>query len=103
MPSVIAPVLIAKADRELVESLRLAGATSPATARPVAAPRHLVAQRLGRLLRAGVIREMSGSLYYLDEAAWTAFRGAQRRRMLTVVVLAISLVLLVVALGTGTL
>src|SRR5688500_10665799 len=99
----VAPVLIAKADRELVESLRLAGATSPETARPVAAPRHLVGRRLGMLLRAGVIREVSGSLYYLDETAWTTFRSAQRRRMLTVVILAIAVVLLVVALGTGNL
>ena len=92
MASSIVPILIAKAERELVESLRLAGATTEATARPVATPRHFVARQLGRLQREGVIREVKGGLYYLDESAWTAFR--RKRRQLVIVMLAVMFVVI---------
>ena len=93
MGSSIIPILVAKAERDIVESLRLAGATSAAAARPVPTPRHFAMRQLGRLQREGVIHEVAGGRYWLDEEAWVAFRGRRRRIVIALVAVALLVLL----------
>jgi len=83
-------------EREIVNTFRGAGATSPDRARDpgeLGVGEHLAFERL---VKRAVLREAGGGKYYLDELSWNALRGL-RRRMVFVVLLIMIIVL--IALG----
>ena len=89
----------ARAERDVIDRLRLARALDPASG--VAEPElpTLVAQRrFARLERAGVVRRATNGGVYLDEHAYIAWREARRRRLLVALVLALAVLAAVVAL-----
>ncbi|QEH36576.1 hypothetical protein OJF2_51600 [Aquisphaera giovannonii] len=76
------PVVAAarRAERRLVEYLREAGAMSPASASPIPDQSWMGSKALRRMLAAGALREADAG-YYLDEAAYSAYRTARTRKM----------------------
>ena len=98
MGAAVAAILIRR-ETEVVDDFRAAGATSRETAQSYAAigPGHSLG--LKRLRDRAVIREAAPGTYYLDEEVWTAVRRT-RRRVATIFLLMLALVLLGVMLGT---
>jgi len=98
MGAAVAAILIRR-ETEVVDDFRAAGATSRETAQSYTAsgPGHSLGLR--RLRDRAVIREAAPGTYYLDEEVWTAVRRT-RRRIATVFLLILALVLLGVMLGT---
>jgi len=98
MGAAVAAILIRR-ETEVVDDFRAAGATSRETAQSYTAigPGHSLG--LKRLRDRAVIREAAPGAYYLDEEVWTAVRRT-RRRVATVFLLILVLVLLGVMLGT---
>ena len=90
---------ITRAERRLIEHLRRAGATSPATACPLPELHGLEEGRLERFLTAGVIREPSPGAYYVDETLYATFR--RDRRALVVGVFGVLLAVLLVLFLSG--
>lgn len=80
------PVVVAlsRAERRLIEGLRRAGAVNAGAARPLESEGFQVA-RLEKLLDAGVIREASPGVYYVDETAYERYRHGKRMGVLAVV------------------
>jgi hypothetical protein len=95
----IIPILIAKADHELIDGLRTSGALSVEQAQGLEPSKPLVVRRLKSLLQAGVIRETSpGSrTYYLDESAWDQFRRQRRMTMIITVGIVLAVILVLIA------
>jgi hypothetical protein len=90
-----AAAIIIRRQRDVVDTYRAAGATSPGTARD---PGELgVEQNLifRGLVRRAVLRDAGNGRYYLDAPSWDAFNGMRRRAAL---VLGLSVVLVVVLL-----
>lgn len=87
MGATVIAAAAARAEREIIEHLRMAGATSPAAATTLPDVRPLGRRRLARLLSARVIHE-APSGYWLDEAAYADYRTD--RRTLVLVMLAIA-------------
>lgn len=87
----VPPIL--HAEHRVVRGLLRAGATAPGAARPVAEGRAIDGRALRRLLDAGAVREVGEGGFYVDEAAYGAYRGERRKRAL----IAISVVLFVAA------
>jgi hypothetical protein len=78
--------------RQLVERLRAAGATTPATAKTLDELRVDTRMAWVSLVNRGVIRSAPNGRYYLDEASWDAMVRGRRRGLwivATLVVLAI--------------
>jgi hypothetical protein len=98
MGAAVAAVLIRR-EKEVVEDFRAAGATSRETAQSYTAIGLGQSVGLKRLRHRAVIREGAPGTYYLDEEVWTAVRRT-RRRIATVFLLILALVLLGVMLGT---
>ena len=95
--SVIAAAAM-RAEREIVQHFRRAGATSPERAvEPPLDLRPLGERRLGRLVKAGILRPAEGGLW-LDERLYESYH-ADRRTALLFVVLALLGVLIAVALA----
>jgi hypothetical protein len=82
-------------ERRLVGRLRAVRAVSDASAQPLEVGA-LDGRVLRRLQAAGVVREARGQRWFLDEAAYEAYRQARRLRM--ALVLAGVVVLLVLGL-----
>ena len=98
MGAAVAAVLIRR-EKEVVDDFRVAGATSRETAQSYTAIGLGQSLGLKRLRARAVIREAAPGTYYLDEEVWTAVRRT-RRRVATVILLILALVLLGVMLGT---
>ncbi|MFL5468418.1 MAG: hypothetical protein ACJ8AE_01325 [Gemmatimonadaceae bacterium] len=90
--------ILARREREVVDAFRAAGATSPATAQPFTAIGLGASIAIKRLRNRAVIREAAPSIYYLDEEVWAAVRRT-RRRLATVMLSVLALLLLGVVLG----
>ncbi|MFL5538513.1 MAG: hypothetical protein ACJ8J0_05945 [Longimicrobiaceae bacterium] len=90
---------IVHAEHRVARELRDAGATSPERAASVSASHPLDGRALERLLGAGAVREAGAGRYWLDVEGYGAWRGARRRRALTV--LAVGLVVVLVLALTG--
>jgi hypothetical protein len=84
---------------EVIDDFRTAGATSRETAQSYTAIGPGRSLGLKRLRDRAVIREAAPGAYYLDEEVWTAVRRT-RRRIATVFLLILAIVLLGVMLGT---
>jgi len=98
MGAAVAAVLIRR-EKEVVDDFRAAGATSRETAQSYTAIGLGQSVGLKRLRDRAVIREAAPGAYYLDEEVWTAVRRT-RRRIATVFLLILALVLLGVVAGT---
>jgi hypothetical protein len=84
---------IIHAEHRVVRGLRNAGATAPGAARSLPATRSIDGRALERLVGAGVVREQGAGRYYLDDAAYRAYRGERRKRVLIVLGLGLFVVL----------
>lgn len=73
-----------RAERRLVEHLRGARAVDPATASPIPEQNWMGGRAVRRLVAAGALRE-AGAGYYLDEAAYEAYRARRRRNTILAV------------------
>ena len=96
-----AVAVIKRKEREIVNTFRGVGATSPERARD---PEELgVKQHLAfdRLAQRAVLREAGDGKYYLDEPSWNAIRSLQRR--IAFAMLAVIIVLMVALAMTGAL
>lgn len=98
MGAAVAAVLIRR-EKEVVDDFRAAGATSRETAQSYTAVGLGQSLGLKRLRDRAVIREAAPGTYYLDEEVWTAVRRT-RRRIATVFLLILALLLLGVVVGT---
>lgn len=97
--SVIAAAAM-RAEREIVDHFRRVGATSAERAVPAPADlRPLGERRLGRLVKAGVLRPADGGLW-LDERLYESYHS-DRRTALLFVVLAIVGIAISVLLATN--
>jgi hypothetical protein len=85
-------------EREVVDDFRAAGATSPATAQSYNAIGLGDSLAIKRLHNRAVIREGAPGTYYLDEEVWSAVQRT-RRRVVTMMISVMALVLLGILLG----
>jgi hypothetical protein len=94
MTAAAAAILIRR-ERELVDTFRTAGATSPEKAVSLS-DLNIVGQSvaLKRLQRDAVLRETASGLFYLDEPSWTALRGIRRRIVIVMLVVVVAVLLL---------
>jgi len=86
-------------EREVVDDFRAAGATSRERAQSYTVIELGQSLGLRRLRERAVIREAAPGTYYLDEEVWTAVRRT-RRRIATVFLAILALLLLGVLAGT---
>lgn len=84
---------------EVVDDFRAAGALSTSTAQSYTAIGLGESLALRRLRNRAIIREAAPGAYYLDEEVWAAVRRT-RRRIATVILLMLALLLLGVLMGT---
>jgi hypothetical protein len=73
--------------RGTVEAFRRAGATSPAHAKTLGEVGITDGRRVERLEKLGVLRDIGGRHYFLDEPSWRALRVVWRRVGLGVVLI----------------
>src|SRR5258708_518143 len=85
-------------EREVVDDFRAAGAISPATAQSYNAIGLGDSLAIKRLHNRAVIREAAPGTYYLDDEVWSAVQRT-RRRVVTMMISVMALVLLGVLLG----
>ena len=71
-------VAIRRAEREIVETLRREGATSPDRAVALHTDRFIVDRRLERLVTAQAVRQTPDGLYWLDEPIYASYRSDRR-------------------------
>jgi len=90
-------VAVAAAERRLLRRLHELGAHSSARAQPLAGLSGLEKRRLGRLLRAGAVRELDPGKYFVDAAGLEAYINSRRLR--AALVLAALVVVLAVVWG----
>jgi hypothetical protein len=88
------PALIAGTDRRIVRRLRESDARDSSRAIPLSGIPLIFPLRRRRLLGAGAIREPVGGRYYLDEAGWTRYRAARRRRAVMIILALVGAILL---------
>jgi hypothetical protein len=88
-----------RAGRRVIARLRAAGATSKASAQPLADLSAIERRHVHRLTEAGAIRLVGTDRYFVDEDAWAEFRRTARVRILTAAGIGL-LVLLAVLLLT---
>lgn len=81
----IVAVVMIRAERKLVESFRVAGATASERAVGLPVLRGPRAWQARRLVTAGVLRSTDAQTYWLDESAYRDWRRRKRRRALGVV------------------
>jgi hypothetical protein len=85
-------------EQEVVDDFRTAGATSPDKAQSYQAIGLGDSLAIKRLRSRAVIREAAPGRFYLDEEVWAAVRRT-RRRMATVFISVLALLLLGIVLG----
>jgi hypothetical protein len=90
--------MLRRREQEVVDDFRAAGAISPATAQSYNAIGLGDSLAIKRLHNRAVIREAAPGTYYLDEEVWAAVRRS-RRRVATVIISVMALVLLGILLG----
>ncbi len=73
-----------RAERRLVEHLRDAGAVNPSSSKPIPDQNWIGRSVFRRLTASGAVREAGGG-YYLDEAAYDAFRARRKRNTIIAV------------------
>lgn len=91
----------AAAQRRVIETFRISGATSPEAAVTLPAPdRRMERKVLERLLRVGAVRETDDGGAWLDEPVLAAYRRKRRTRALAVMggVLAVGAIALGISL-----
>jgi hypothetical protein len=91
----------AAAQRRVIETFRISGATSPEAAVTLPTPdRRLERKVLERLLRVGAVRETQDGRAWLDEPVFAAYRRKRRTRALALIggVLAVGAIALGVTL-----
>jgi hypothetical protein len=98
MGAAAAIAIMRRREREVVDDFRAAGAISPGTAQSYNALGLGESTALRRLHDRAVIRESAPGVWYLDEEVWTAVRRT-RRRLATVMLVIVLLMLLGVTLG----
>lgn len=81
-------VLLVRADKKIVRSLRRAGATSREKAVPFRTNNLLYRWRIRRLISAGVIDERKNGRLCLCPGEWENFTRRRRKRVLVAVALA---------------
>jgi hypothetical protein len=92
----VAAIIIQK-EKDLVAHFRAASATTPATAKNLAALGIEDGMVLKQLRRRAVIRESATGVYYLDDPAWAVLQE-ERRRVAWLVIVAVVALLIAVAL-----
>lgn len=91
----VAAAAARRAERRLVEHLREAGALNPSSSRPVPDQSWMGGKALRRLIAAGAILEAKSG-YYLDEAAYAAYRSRRARNVLFIMApLAVASILII--------
>lgn len=93
LPSMVAVMAAsaAAAERRHVDAFRVAGATSPERAQPIASLGLARDEVLARLTARGIVREVARGAVYLDETALIALRDRKPPRALLVVALLLGL------------
>jgi hypothetical protein len=91
--------IMRRREMEVVDDFRATGALSPSTAQSYTAIGLGESLALRRLRDRAVIREAAPGAYYLDEEVWAAVRRT-RRRIATVILSILVVVLLGILLGT---
>jgi hypothetical protein len=99
-PGVPVPIALSRADRQLVEGLRRAGAVNAGAARPIDT-RGLKGGRLEKLLEAGILLQSAPGLYYVDETTYERYRRGKRVGALAIVA-ALLLAAIIFALRSAT-
>jgi hypothetical protein len=99
MGAAVIAAAIRRREQEVIEDFRAAGATAPEKAQSYTAIGLGESLALRRLRNRAVIREATPGLYYLDEEVWSAVRRT-RRRVASVVILIIAILLLGILAGT---
>jgi hypothetical protein len=99
MGAAVIAAAIRRREQEVIEDFRVAGATAPEKAQSYTAIGLGESLALRRLRNRAVIREATPGLYYLDEEVWSAVRRT-RRRVASVVILIIAILLLGILAGT---
>ena len=85
----------ARAERELVDHFRRAGATSPDLATPPPPLRPIAERRLRRLIDAQAVRPANGG-YWLDETIYASYRSDRGALLIALVVALISIAIAIV-------
>jgi hypothetical protein len=93
-----AAAILLRRERELVETFRAAGATSPPNAVSLSDLNLEPSIAFRRLQRRAVLRATESGLFYLDEPSWIALHGI-RRQIVLVMLAVLILVLLMTLLG----
>jgi hypothetical protein len=99
MGAAVIAAAIRRREQEVIEDFRVADATAPEKAQSYTAIGLGESLALRRLRNRAVIREATPGLYYLDEEVWSAVRRT-RRRVASVVILIIAILLLGILAGT---
>jgi hypothetical protein len=74
-----AAAILIRREREVVNAVRLAGATAPERAASLDALGLRDTLAIRRLRRHAVLREVTAGDFWLDEPSWEALRGTRRR------------------------
>ena len=77
--------VVAAAERRLLRRLHERGATSADRAQPLGDLSGIEKRRLGRLVRAGAVREPEPGRFFVDAAGFEAYVNARRIRLALVV------------------
>jgi hypothetical protein len=81
------------AERRIIRRLNRHGAADPASAVPLEVRWPLTRFRLARLQKAGAVVSAGAERYYLSAAGYSSYRQVRRRRVLTVLAIALPLIL----------
>lgn len=100
MGAVIAAAMM-KAEREVVNRLRIAGATNPSAAIALTDLSHIQRRRLSHLTSSNLIRAVDGDRYWLDEASYIAHESTRRRMVMVVIALTILVLLFFIYYAAG--
>jgi hypothetical protein len=98
MGAAVIAAAMRRREQEVIDDFRAAGATAPDRAQSYTAVGVGETLALRRLRNRAVIREAAPGVYYLDEEVWSAVRRT-RRRVVSVFLLLLAILLIGLALG----
>jgi hypothetical protein len=98
MGAAVIATLAARAERQIAERLRDAGAVSSGRAVPLLADTRIARRQLARLVHAGAVRQTAEG-YWLDEPAFAALADRRRRALGLALVVAAALAAAVSLVG----